>query len=253
MVLSSKRRRRQLAAGAIALLGLVAVNSARNATLPTRALALNGNGSGEELPRGVWVRCCCYHLNEVRPSQAGVPGSSEYGASLSTSYGTYVRSGSGTATIGTSSSRTRGPTRRAWAATARRPWLMWRAPQKSSPARVPCPSASARRIRTKRRRWASRRVLVSNKLYFFNCDATWIFSRPKDYVDTGSRNNSSRSRRWPRPTGLQNSARQRTGPSTRRTAVWLMGEVKDDWAHGAGFGCTGVQEPRDSSPRRGDP
>ena len=25
-----------------------------------------------------------------------------------------------------------------------------------------------------------------------------------------------------------------------------MGEVKDDWVHGAGFGCTGVQEPRDS-------
>ena len=34
MVLSSKRRQRQLAAGAIALLGLFAVNSARNATLP---------------------------------------------------------------------------------------------------------------------------------------------------------------------------------------------------------------------------
>ena len=27
---------------------------------------------------------------------------------------------------------------------------------------------------------------------------------------------------------------------------WLMGEAKDDWAHGAGFGCTGAEQPRDS-------
>ena len=38
IVLSSKRRQRQLAAGAIALLGLFAVNSARNAKRCRRAL-----------------------------------------------------------------------------------------------------------------------------------------------------------------------------------------------------------------------
>ena len=26
----------------------------------------------------------------------------------------------------------------------------------------------------------------------------------------------------------------------------LEAESKDDWAHGAGFGCTGAEQPRDS-------
>ena len=50
IVLSSKRRKRQLAAGAIALLGLCAVNSARNATLPTRAMALTATEAAQSCP-----------------------------------------------------------------------------------------------------------------------------------------------------------------------------------------------------------
>ena len=89
-------------------------------------------------------------------------------------------------------------------------------------------------------------VLVSDKLYFFNCDATWIFSKPKITSIRVAKTNSSRSRRWRRPTGCRNSARRPTGPSTRRTTFWLMGEAKDHWAHGAGFGCTGAEQPHDS-------
>ena len=90
MVLSSKRRRQQLAAGAIALVGLFAVNSARNAKLPTRAMALTATEAATSCPAVFGYDVVAYHLGMVRPSQAGLPGSSEYSASLSTSYGSYV-------------------------------------------------------------------------------------------------------------------------------------------------------------------
>ena len=45
-----KATTRQLAAGAIALLGLVAVNAASNATLPTRAVALTATEAAKSCP-----------------------------------------------------------------------------------------------------------------------------------------------------------------------------------------------------------
>ena len=90
MVLSSKRRQRQLAAGAIALLGLFAVNSALERDAADARYGINSDEAAQSCPAVFGYDVVAYHLNEVRPSQAGVPGSSEYSASLSTSYGTYV-------------------------------------------------------------------------------------------------------------------------------------------------------------------
>ena len=89
-------------------------------------------------------------------------------------------------------------------------------------------------------------VIVSDKrLYFFNCDATWIFSKPKDYVDTGSKEQlesiTALEANW-----LSEFGSSTDGPfNAADTPFWLMGEAI--LAHGAGL----LEEPHDACRPRG--
>ena len=246
MVLSSKRRQRQLAAGAIALVGLFAVNSARNATLPTRALALTATEAAQSCPAVFGYDVVAYHLNEVRPSQAGVPGSSEYGASLTTSYGSYVFwfQNSHNRDLFVSDPWRYAP-RMGGHCTASVAYVEGAAKVVTGESSVPIcvGEKDPYEEKTMGQPW----MLVDGRLYFFNCDATWIFSRPKDYVDTGSREQLESITALAEANWLAEFGSSTDGPfNAADYCSWLMGDSKDDWAHGAGFGCTGVQEPRDS-------
>ena len=246
LALSSRRRRRQLAAGAIALLGLFAVNSARNAKLPTRALALTATEAAQSCPAVFGYDVVAYHLNEVRPSQAGVPGSSEYGASLSTSYGSYVFwfQNSHNRDLFVSDPWSYAP-RMGGHCTASVAYVEGASKVVTGESSVPiCVGEKDEYVeKTMGQAW----VIVADRLYFFNCDATWIFSRPKDYVDTGSKDQLESITALAEANWLAEFGSSTDGPfNAADYCSWLMGEAKDDWAHGAGFGCTGVQEPHDS-------
>ena len=240
-----QRTERQLAAGAIALLGLFAVKFRPERDAPDARSGINSNGRRRRAARVFGYDVVAYHLNEVRPSQAGVPGSSEYSASLSTSYGSYV--------FWFQNNHNRDLfIKNPWAyaprmgghCTASVAYVEGAAKVVTGASSVPI--CVGEKDRTKRRPWVS-----PGSLSPINSTSSTATRRGSsvDRKTTSIRapvNNWSRSRRWPRPTGLRNSARQRTGPSTRRTLYWLMGEVQGRLqAHGAGFGCTGVQEPRD--------
>ena len=253
IVLSSKRRRRQLAAGAIALLGLFAVNSARNAKLPTRALALTATEAAQSCPAVFGYDVVAYHLNEVRPSQAGVPGSSEYGASLSTSYGSYVFwfRNSHNRDLFVSDPWRYAP-RMGGHCTASVAYVDGASKVVTGESSVPIcvGEKDPYEEKTMGQPW----MLVADRLYFFNCDATWIFSRPKDYVDTGSKDQLESITALAEANWLAEFGSSTDGPfNAADYCSWLMGEVKDDWAHGAGFGCTGAEQPRDSCLAAGTP
>ena len=187
-----------------------------------------------------------YHLGDVRPSQGGVPGSSEYSASLTTSYGTYVfwfRNAHNRDLF--VSDPWRYAPRMGGHCTASVAYVDGASKVVTGDSSVPiCVGEKNDYVeKTMGQPW----VVVSDKLYFFNCDATWIFSKPKDYVDTGSRDQLESITALAEANWLSEFGSSTDGPfNAADYCSWLMGEAKDDWAHGAGFGCTGAEQPRDS-------
>ena len=245
IVLSSRRRRRQLAAGAIALVGLFAVNSARNAKLPTRAMALTAIEGAASCPAVFGYDVVAYHLGQVRPSQAGVPGSSEYSASLTTSYGSYVFwfQNNHNRDLFVSNPWRYAP-RMGGHCTASVAYVDGASKVVTGDSSVPICVGKKNNYeeKTMGQPW----VIVSDKLYFFNCDATWIFSKPKDYVDTGSREQLESITSLAEDNWFSEFGSSTDGPfNAADYCSWLAADAKDDWAHGSGFGCTGAEQPVD--------
>lgn len=241
LVLSNKRRRRQLAAGALVVLGLCAVHQAGTIARPTRALALTAIEGAASCPVVFGYDVVAYHLGAVAQSQAGLPGSAAFAASLTTSYGTYtfwfVNTINRDAFV---ENPWKYAPRMGGHCTASVAYVDGASKVVTGASSVPiCVGAKDPYVEAT---MGSPWVLVDDKLYFFNCDANWIFSAPKEWTSTGSKQQLEAITGQAEQAWLAEFDVEDDGPfNTADYCSWLFADTKDDWAHGAGGGCVGVE------------